>query len=270
MLGKIAGMLGNFLPGNLGGGREVASRQEMLRHTEFYQFGRQVFGKESSPHELHWGIRDALLDGGAKVDDESLPSPTSHWAMTPSELVGKNTGCEADYMPFSGSLRATKGRLLSSKFWLIVVIGVLTSPIIVGVFILLGCSIYYGWVRKYHNGTLLARYDGVYRRPASGGTTASGVKNWEFQVDVMLSYRVETPPFGLPALGPEIVTPVFQHAIAKTVEYAKSGVLQVRTQPQLVSARSAAFEDRFPVNYGEISTPTTTAYTHEPEERPSI
>jgi len=221
----------------------------MLRHTEFFQFPRQTFGKESSPHELHWAIRDAVLDAGAKIKDEVNATPTAHWSMTSPELVGKNTGCEADYVPFTGSIAAKKGRPISSKFWIAVIIGVCLTPIGIGGLILLGCGLYYKWVEKYHNGVVLARYDGVYRRPETGATTAGGVRNWEFQVDIMLSYRVEVPPFGMQAMGPEIVSPAFEEAINRVVDYARSGVEVERRQPQLVSARKSAYEERFPVQF---------------------
>ncbi len=243
----MLGFIKNFIGSKLAGGAQVATRQEMLRHTEFYQFGRLVFGKESSPHELHWAIRDALLDGGAVIEGEGLPVPSTHWAMTPAELVGKNTGCEADYMPFSGSLKASRGKALPKWFWPVVILGLITSIFIIGLFVLAGCVLYRYIITTYHRGTILARYDGVYRRPATGAETAAGVKNWEFQVDVMVSYMVEAPPFGLTAAGPGVVQPVYAHAINNLVELAKTGVRGARTQPQLVSRLSSAYEDRFPL-----------------------
>jgi hypothetical protein len=234
-----------------GGNAEVATRQEMLRHTEFFQFGRQVFDKNSSPHELHWALRDAILDNGAKIDAESEPSPSSHWAMTPSNMVGENVGCEADYMPFAGSLRASKGKSVSSKFWMLVLISCLLIPAFgLGLVMLLGCSFYYNWVKRYHNGTILARYDGVYRRPASGAITSSGVKNWEFQVDIMVSYRVNVPPFGIKAMGPDVVQPSYLGMLERTLMYAKSGVTMNRHQPQLVTQFASDYEVRFPVVAG--------------------
>ena len=120
-----------------------------------------------------------MLDSGAKIDGEAEPTPYSHWAMTPANMVGENVGCEADYMPFSGSLRASKGKSVSSKFWMLVIISFFLIPVFgLGALMLFGCTFYYSWVKRYHNGTILARYDGVYRRPESGATTSSGVKNW--------------------------------------------------------------------------------------------
>ncbi|MEE2779487.1 MAG: hypothetical protein VYE15_03115, partial [Myxococcota bacterium] len=229
--------------------REVATRQEMLRHTEFFQFPRQAFGKESSPHELHLGIRDALLDAGARIEGESLPEATNYWTLTPAGMVGNNVGCEADYMSFSGAIKGSKGRSLPPVFYLILVISLATTAIGVGAVGLLGCAIYAWWISNYHRGKLMARYDGVYRRPASGAETAGGTKNWEFQVDVMLSYHVEMPPFG-EAMGPQVVGPVFRHACAAAMSYAANGVSSYRSQPQLCSHLESEYEARFPVVMG--------------------
>lgn len=223
---------------------EVATRQEMLRHTEFFQFSRQIFGKESSPHELHWALRDALLDSGAKVLAESHPLPIAHWSMTQPEMVGNNTGCESDYMPFSGSIRSEKGRSLDKKkFFLLCLLFVFPG------------IIYYFWSKKYHNGRILTRYEGVYRRPESGATNESGVKNWEFQVDIMFSYLVEVPPFGLKSIGPEIVQPTFKLAIGSVLEFSKTGSMNNRYLPKLVSRFSKDYENRFPVK-SERSNPS--------------
>jgi len=265
MLGIIRRLIGS----SVAGGKEVATRQEMLRHTEFYQFGRQSFGKNSSPHELHWAIRDALLDAGAKIDDQALPSPTSHWTMTPAGMVGNNVGCESDYMPFSGSIKASKGRALGSVFKMIVVLSLCTTWLGIGVIGLIGCAIYGWWITTYHRGKLMARYDGVYRRPASGAETAAGVKNWEFQVDVMLSYHVEIPPFG-EAMGPQVVGPVYRGAIDSAMEYAQTGVTVARTQPQLCTRHSYEFEDRFPVQVEGAQAPPAMSSTPAMQEETEI
>jgi hypothetical protein len=229
----------------------------MLRQTEFFQFPRQSFGKESSPHELHLGIRDALLDAGARIEGESLPVPTDFWTLTPSGMVGNNIGCEADYMAFSGSIKGSKGRSLPPIFYLILLISLPTTAIGVGAVGLIGCGIYAWWITSYHRGKLMARYDGVYRRPATGAETAAGTKNWEFQVDVMLSYHVQVPPFG-EAMGPQVVGPVFRHAIASAMSYAANGVQSYRSQPQLCTHLDSEYEARFPVTMGADAEPTGT------------
>jgi hypothetical protein len=250
MLRLIKRLIGS----SMAGGKEVATRQEMLRHTEFHQFARQSLGKNSSPHELHWAIRDALLDAGAKIDGEALPTPTSYWSMTVDSMVGHNVGCEADYVPFAGSLKASKGRALGSTFYMILIISTLLLTVGIGIIGVLGCGIYAWWITTYHRGKLMARYDGVYRRPAGGAETAAGVKNWEFQVDLMLSYHVEVPPFG-EAMGPQVVGPVYQEVIARALTYAHTGMSRVRSQPQLITRHSHEFEDRFPVQESEpVST----------------
>ena len=220
----------------------------MLRHTEFYQFPRMEFGTETSPNELHLGIRDSLLDAGAKVFDEVLPTPVTNWTMTPVDYVGMHVGCEADYVAFEGSISARKGKPLPSKFWLIVVIGVITIIIGVGLLILLGCWIYRTWINKYANGIIITRYEGIYKRVASTAEDTS--KKWQFKSEVMMSYNVEVPPFGK-ALGPEVVQPIFQRAQKTIYGYVKQGVFVERTLPQMVEIRASAYEGRFPVNYAD-------------------
>jgi len=243
MIEQIKNLVSALLPGARQA-HSVASRSDMLRHIEFYQFPRMHFGNETSPDELHLGVRDALLDSGAKFADEVLPAPISYWAMTPADFVGAHNGCESDYVAFTGSIVTRKGKPLPKEYWKWYLIG-WCVPVLGWFLILPCCRIYKWWINKYANGAIIARYDGYYRRPR----TDTNSKDWELKVDIMMSYNVEVPPFG-ETMGPDIVAPVFHSARELIYGYVKQGVLVERTQPQMVEIRASAYEKRFPIKYG--------------------
>ncbi len=232
-------------------------RQDMLRHTEFYQFPRMGFGRATSPHELHWAMRDLLQDCGATVDKEVEATQLDHWTMTQDSHVGSQKGCESDYVTFSGSLVASKGQhpprwmplaIMGLGFMAFMSFSAFESLALFAVFALAAAvlaGVVY-WIRTYAQGKVYAVYEGTYKRPESGAHLADGVVNWEVELDVMLSYNVSVPPFGLPALGPEVVLPVFSAAQDQFAEYA-AGISGVRSQPQLLSRLSTDFDKRFPV-----------------------
>jgi hypothetical protein len=65
----------------------------------------------------------------------------------------------------------------------------------------------------------------------------------------MFSYKVEIPPFGLKALGAELVEPIFRKARKQTLVYIDPSVDTLRFQPQLSSANSTDYDERFPVQH---------------------
>ena len=71
----------------------------------------------------------------------------------------------------------------------------------------------------------------------------------------MFSYLVEVPPFGLKSIGPEIVQPTFKLAIGSVLEFSKTGSMNNRYLPKLVSRFSKDYENRFPVK-SERSNPS--------------
>jgi hypothetical protein len=225
-------------------------RYEMLRHTKFYQFPRQNFGQEMTPHQIHWGIQETLEDQGVADITEYYPSIINHWSKVPIGEGGqeKNT---SDYCAFEGAIKGSRGEPV--PVWLKVVAFLFPflgftlaqsaeSPLVLVLFGLLWLASLYGiWYwKKFRRGDVCMLYRGIYLQPLE----ASSQNSWTFSVDIMLSVNIMKP------IGKPLVEPVYQ-AITNNLLTEIKSTGNAKILPELISMVPDELERRFPIHSEE-------------------
>lgn len=226
----------------------------MLRHTLFYQFPKIEFTEDMTPHQIHWGVQEALEDQGVADITSFEPEIINHWSKVPHGQNGKEKNI-SDYCAFEGGLKGSKGEPVPT--WL--TIAIIVTPIFfyfvnlatyspydpdtslfmtfLGFIAEMGL-VYYAWYWKtYKRGQVALLYRGIYQLPTDKNTTG-----WRFSVDIMLSVDVKKP-IGLP-----LVKPVYQLITADLMNQLRPNNV-IKRQPEKVSMVPQDFERRFPVEY---------------------
>lgn len=241
-------------------------RYEMLRHTLFYQFPKMSFNEEMTPHQIHWGIQEALEDQGVADITTFDPEIITHWSKVPKFENGNEKNI-SDYCAFEGGLKGSKGEpvpvWLKVAIILVPMLGFMMSAnigsdsyydsdasrnativMMLTVLATLGLS-YFAWYWKtYKRGQVALLYRGIYQLPQDKNTTG-----WQFSVDIMLSVDVKKQ-IGLPTVKPAY------ELITQNLESLLRAESVIKEQPEKISMKPQDFETRFPVQYTKVSDTT--------------
>jgi hypothetical protein len=255
---KGLGSLFSGLGGSKGSGRRsivstnsgAPKRFKMLRHSRFIQFPRLQFGKNLTPHKMHWIIEEALEDQGVTNVNSVGPVCVNHWTKV---VPGENghVANVADYMPFEGGFTGSRGEALPSFLKLAMFVTVLLAlvlsalnPIVgllgwIGAF---GLAVFIWHWNTYRRGTVSMLYRGMYTIPDDDSAKGN---DWKFTVDMMFSVNVKKPLIG-EAIGSEVVAPIYAY-IEESLRNDLTTTKGLRFLPELITRKRSQLEMRFPV-----------------------